>query len=255
MKIGIVGKGGVGKTTVAAALAGAYAARGLRVVAVETDSNPNLGLSLGLSEDEADQVPLLPRSLLVGAGSAPTAGQIMAEYGRPTPAGPVLMSAIKVAEAGAGCTCAGHASVRSLLGATLESDADVVIVDMEAGLEHLSRSGGTLAAADALVVVVEPTRKSVLTASRTAALAAELGITDVFALANKCRSESDGAFLAGECQERGLTLVGTVPFDDAVALADRGPAARSPAPPALAGAMTQVIARLAAASPALAVGS
>jgi len=164
IRLGIVGKGGVGKTTVAGLVARAYVERGQRFVAIDTDSNPNLGLSLGLTLAETEDVPVLPRSIIVGTGGSTTADPLIAEYGRDTPAGPTLLSAIRVAEAGAGCTCGGHATVRGMLADAL-SDVDVVLVDMEAGLEHLSRSGGTLAYADVLLVVYEPTRWSATTSS------------------------------------------------------------------------------------------
>ena len=164
IRLGIVGKGGVGKTTVAGLVARAYVERGQRFVAIDTDSNPNLGLSLGLTLAETEDVPVLPRSIIVGTGGSTTADRLIAEYGRDTPAGPTLLSAIRVAEAGAGCTCGGHATVRGMLADAL-SDVDVVLVDMEAGLEHLSRSGGTLAYADVLLVVYEPTRWSATTSS------------------------------------------------------------------------------------------
>ena len=108
LKLGVVGKGGVGKTTVAGLLAAAWAERGRRVVAIDTDSNPNLGLSLGLSLEETEAVPVLPRSVVVGTGGGPAAEGLIGQYGRPTPAGPTLISAIKVAQAGAGCTCGGQ---------------------------------------------------------------------------------------------------------------------------------------------------
>lgn len=221
MKLGVVGKGGVGKTTLSALLATAYAARGRRVVAIDTDSNPNLGVSLGLSLDATEAVPVLPRSLIVGAGGDVTADELVARYGRDTPAGVTLLSAIRVTEAGAGCTCAGHATVRSLLGDVLAEAADVALVDMEAGLEHLSRSGGTLAYADVLLVVMEPSRKSVITAARTLALAEELGIPRTYGLGNKARLPQDAEFFAAACAEHGVPLVGVVPFDDAVVAADR----------------------------------
>lgn len=221
MKLGVVGKGGVGKTTVSALLATAYVKRGNRVIAVETDSNPNLGLSLGLSADEVEAVPLLPRSAMVGSAGDTTAAALIAEYGVATPAGPTLLSAIRVSEAGAGCTCSGHATVRSLLGEALEEYAEVTLVDMEAGLEHLSRAGGTLAHADVLLVVMEPSRKSVLTAARTAALAEELGIRIVYGLGNKAQLPDDMAFFTDAAAEYGIPLAGVLPHDAALRDADR----------------------------------
>ncbi len=220
LKLGVVGKGGVGKTTVAGLIARAYAARGRSVVAIDTDSNPNLGLSLGLSLTETEAVPVLPRAAIVGSHGTSASADLLAEYGRPTPAGPMLLSAIKVAAAGAGCTCSGHATVRSLLADALE-DVDLALVDMEAGLEHLSRSGGTLAHADLLLVVCEPSRKSVLTAARTAALAAELGIPEVLALGNKARTADDFAFFAEALAAEGIELAGVLPYDPTIAAADR----------------------------------
>ena len=102
MKLGVVGKGGVGKTTVSSLLAETYSRRGRRVLAIDTDSNPNLGLSLGLSLDETESIPVLPRSLTVGSGDGITPSQLMAEYARETPAGVRLMAAMRVSQAGAG---------------------------------------------------------------------------------------------------------------------------------------------------------
>ncbi|MDP9398937.1 MAG: AAA family ATPase [Actinomycetota bacterium] len=241
LKVGVVGKGGVGKTTVSGLLARAYAARGRQVVAIDTDSNPNLGLSLGLSLQETEAVPVLPRSALVGAGAATSAAELVSDYGRPTPAGPTLLSAIKVTEAGAGCTCSGHATVRSLLAEALV-DVQVTLVDMEAGLEHLSRSGGTLAYADVLLVVCEPTRKSVLTAARTRHLAAELGIPEVLAVGNKARTAEDVDFLASALAVEGIPVAAILPYDAQVADADRmGRTGLSPVPPALQAALDQVV--------------
>ena len=142
MKIGVVGKGGVGKTTLSALLARSLADRGRRVLAVDTDSNPNLGLSLGLDPIQTEALPTVPRSIVVGSRGDLTVAELMADYAADTPSGVAVMSALRVTEAAAGCTCGGHATVRSLLGEALETETDDTVVDMEAGIEHLSRSGG-----------------------------------------------------------------------------------------------------------------
>lgn len=222
MKLGIVGKGGVGKTTIAALFARAYRDRGQRVIAVDTDSNPNLGISLGLSLAQVDTIPTLPRSVVVGAGgNGATADALIGEYGRITPSGVTLLTAMRVEEAGAGCTCGSHATVRSLLGEAIEAHADVTVVDMEAGLEHLSRSGGTLANADILLVVMEPSRKSIVTAARTQALAWELGLDRVYGLGNKARTTEDTDFFRSACADQGIELAGIIPYAAEVIDADR----------------------------------
>ena len=103
MKLGIVGKGGVGKTTISALISQEYAARGKRVLAIDTDSNPNLAYSLGLDAQQAEDVPLLPRSLVVGGGDgAMTPADLVREYGAVTPASVTLLHAMRITQAGAG---------------------------------------------------------------------------------------------------------------------------------------------------------
>jgi CO dehydrogenase maturation factor len=103
MKLGIVGKGGVGKTTISALISQEYAARGKRVLAIDTDSNPNLAYSLGLDAQQADDVPMLPRSLVVGGGDgAMTPADLIREYGAVTPASVTLLHAMRITQAGAG---------------------------------------------------------------------------------------------------------------------------------------------------------
>ncbi|MGI8808236.1 MAG: AAA family ATPase [Acidimicrobiales bacterium] len=103
MKLGIVGKGGVGKTTLSALLAQAYAARGLRVLAIDTDSNPNLAHSLGLNAQQADDIPLLPRSVVVGRGEGSlTPAELVNQYGAVTPSQVTLLHAMRITQAGAG---------------------------------------------------------------------------------------------------------------------------------------------------------
>ncbi|MGH2669818.1 MAG: AAA family ATPase, partial [bacterium] len=102
MKIGVVGKGGTGKTTVSALLAQAYAAGGKRVLAVDTDSNPNLAFNLGLDLGTGP-VPAVPRSLAVGDGDGETApADLVREYGLPTPSEVTVLHAMAITEAGGG---------------------------------------------------------------------------------------------------------------------------------------------------------
>lgn len=103
MKLGVVGKGGTGKTTISALLAQAFAAQGKRVLAVDTDSNPNLALSLGLDAAAAEQMPVLPRSLIVGTGGdAVTPADLLRRYGTRTPTEVTLLHAMAVTQAGGG---------------------------------------------------------------------------------------------------------------------------------------------------------
>ncbi len=220
MKIGVVGKGGVGKTTVSALLARNLQARGRRVLAVDTDSNPNLGLSLGLDPDQTEAVPTVPRSIIVGTRGDLTIEELMADYAVPTPVGVSVMSALRVTEAGAGCTCGGHATVRSLLAEALDTELDDTIIDMEAGIEHLSRSGGTLAHADVLVLVVEPSRKAVITAQRTIGLARELGIAAWIGVGNKV-AEDQRELLEQLCEEHDVPLDVILPSSHFLLAADR----------------------------------
>lgn len=220
MKIGVVGKGGVGKTTISALLARTLRARGRRVLAVDTDSNPNLGLSLGLDAHQTEAMPAVPRSIIVGPRGDLTIEELMADYAVPTPEGVALMSALRVTEAGAGCTCGGHATVRSLLGEALDTEVDDTIIDMEAGIEHLSRSGGTLAHADVLVLVMEPTRKAVITAQRTIGLARELGIDAWIGVGNKV-DDDQRSLLEELCSDHDVPLDIVLPNSRELVTADR----------------------------------
>lgn len=111
--------------------------------------------------------------------------------------------------------------MRSLLGAAIDEEADITLVDMEAGLEHLSRSGGTLAYADVLLMIMEPSRKSILTAQRTLRLADELGIPKSYGVGNKARMPEDAEFFRTVAAEYGVPLAGIVPHDAEVVEADR----------------------------------
>jgi CO dehydrogenase maturation factor len=111
--------------------------------------------------------------------------------------------------------------VRGLLGELLSSQTDVTVVDMEAGLEHLSRSGGTLRYVDQLLVVTEPYARAIETARRTIRLATDLGIGSIALLANKVRDESELQLLESVRNETGAPLIGAIPYDEIARIADR----------------------------------
>jgi CO dehydrogenase maturation factor len=117
--------------------------------------------------------------------------------------------------------CGAHATVRGLLGEIVARAGNHrdIIVDMEAGLEHLSR--GTGRHVSRFVAVLEPYYRSMETARRVAGLAAELGIVDVVALANKVRDEGDRRAIAEFCMAHGLRLVGEIPYDPTLVEAER----------------------------------
>ena len=108
-----------------------------------------------------------------------------------------------------------------MLAEILSDEADVTIVDMEAGLEHLSRSGGTLRHVDVLLVVVEPYAKAIETGRRTVTLARELGIPRIGVAASKVRDGREQALVEALCVEVQAPLFAVIPYDDAVRLADR----------------------------------
>ena len=111
--------------------------------------------------------------------------------------------------------------MRGLLGELLSSQTEFTVVDMEAGLEHLSRSGGTLRYVDQLLVVTEPYAKATETARRTVHLALDLGISNVGIVANKVREQSELELLERIRAETGVELISVIPYDDAARLADR----------------------------------
>lgn len=230
MRIAIAGKGGSGKTTLSATLAGLLARRGRSVIAIDGDTNPNLAQTLGAARPGDPPPPALPGDLLVrreDAGGNPYSElalpveEILSRFGTPAPEGVRLLVMGRVEHAGVGCKCRAHSIARYLLGELLsysDSTGDVV-VDMEAGLEHLSR--GTTRHVDVLLAVAEPYFRSLETARRVYELAGELGIQRVAVVANKVRGAADEEAIGGYAERHGLRVAGLVPYDDAVVEAER----------------------------------
>lgn len=227
MKIAIAGKGGSGKTTIAGILTRLLAERGQNVWAIDADSNPNFGVTLGLPPEKVKQNKAMPSSILkevTGADGKATMQlampprQVAQDFGTPVSDRVTLLGMHTIEHAGAGCACGGHARVRHLLSGILKEEGVVTVVDMEAGLEHLSR--GTDRHVDMLLIVTEPYFKALETARRCAELARELGIPRIAAVANKYRSSEDLAAIRHYAEKHGLELAGEIPYDEEIQRAD-----------------------------------
>lgn len=227
MKIAIAGKGGSGKTTIAGILTRLLAERGQTVWAIDADSNPNFGVTLGLSPEKVKAAKPMPASILeevpVEGGKtalrlAMPAQRVAQDFGTRVSDRVTLLGMHTIEHAGAGCACGGHARVRNLLSGILTEDGVVTVVDMEAGLEHLSR--GTDRHVDMLLLVTEPYFKALETARRAAELARELGIPRIIAVANKFRSEDDLSAIRDYAAKHGLEVVGEIPYDEEIQRAD-----------------------------------
>ena len=222
MRIAIAGKGGAGKTSIAATLARLLARSGRRVVAVDADSNPNLGVALGVPPERAREVASLPTGLvsrrLHGPALTEPVHTVLERFATPAPDGVRLFLMGGPAHADEGCLCSAHATISAVL-ADLGDQADMTtIVDMEASPEHLSR--GTARHVDLLLLVTEPYYRSLETVRRLASLARELPIPRVAALANKVRSSADTEAVGEFCTRHDVQLLGAIPWSDAVVAAD-----------------------------------
>ena len=229
MKIATVGKGGSGKTTVAGTLARILAEGGCKVLAIDGDPNPNLALTLGVSREDSDNIKNIPPSVIAmkeeDDGSKKlrmtiSHQELIAQYAASAPEGIelILMGKPPEGSAGSGCMCASHRAVRGLI-AEMSGYGEFTITDMEAGLEHLKR--GTARNVDVMLVVMEPYFRSMEAAGRTFALARELEIPHLYAVANKVRNPDDQAAIEQFCLKHDMTLIGTIPEEPQFTEAER----------------------------------
>lgn len=180
MKLAVAGKGGVGKTTLTAWMGDHLARQGHETWLVDADTALSLGAALGLPP-EAIPAPLITDEALirerVGSGLISLSPMVadLPERLRVKAGGVNLLVMGSVAGAGGGCACEANALLKSLLAHLLMERGEWLLVDLEAGVEHLGR--GTVAAVDGLIVVAEPSFRSLSVAARIAALAADLGLT------------------------------------------------------------------------------
>lgn len=224
MKIAISGKGGVGKTTISGTLCRLLGQKGLDVLAIDGDPNPNLAVVLGLASQEP---PPLGANLLerveengvrrVQLGSS--LEEVLRSYAIEAPDNVMLLMLGKPDHAGTGCMCSSHAVVREVVHAAVTTSERVTVLDMEASLEHMKR--GTSKYVDALYIVAEPYFRSLEAARRLKELAEELGIEQIVAIANKVRSEEDEQAVREYCERIDLTIAAIIPFDEHVMQAER----------------------------------
>jgi CO dehydrogenase maturation factor len=227
VKIAISGKGGVGKTLLTALLAKTFAGSGYSVLAIDADPDANLAATLGFSQPEKI-VPIAEMEDLIAERTGARPGQ-MAPYFKLNPKvddipekyalkkdGIRLMRMGRLKKGGTGCYCPENALLKALLSHLLLARNEVVIMDMEAGIEHLGRATAT--AVDKLIVVVEPGRRSVETALNIKRLAADIGLASMVVVGNKIRNKSDEEFIRSSLPD--FEFLGFIPYDQAIVDAD-----------------------------------
>jgi len=229
MKIAITGKGGVGKTTVSALLSYIYSSEGKKVIAVDADPDANLAAALGIPGNETEKIkPIaeLPELIEERTGAKPgsTGGifkinpkvdDIPESFGYRTD-GITLLIMGKSKTAASGCYCPESALLRRLLKHLVTERDEVVIADMDAGIEHLTR--GTAEGVDAFIVVVEPGQRSFQTAVAVKRLAQGLGVKKVFVIANKVRKEEDIRFIKNSLTD--IEFLGAIGFNNDITDSD-----------------------------------
>ena len=230
MKIAITGKGGVGKTTLTALLAQSYADMGRQVLAVDADPSPCLAGALGFPPELRAQLhPIAEMDALIEerTGAKPgTVGGFFTLNPRVDDIpdrfsvlhrGVRLLEMGSVELGGSGCICPESAMLKTLFTHLLFRQDDILLLDMYAGVEHLGRA--TVDFVDAMLVVVEPTRRSLGTAAQIRKLANDIGLQRLYLAGNKVRNEEEAKFLEAEMPD--IPLLGYLPADLKVQEADR----------------------------------
>lgn len=229
MKIAISGKGGVGKTTIAALLAQSWARDGFKVLAIDADPVSSLASALGFPNPDKI-IPLSRMNELVEERTGAKPGsfgqmfnlnphvddlpdKIAAEHN-----GIKLIVMGGVKTGGGGCACPESTLVKTLVRHIILDRNERIIMDMEAGVEHLGRS--TTGAVDCLIIVVEPGMRSIQAARRIKDLANQIGIKNIRIIANKIASPDDDRFIKENIDKQ--ELLGMLPYSALLKNQDTG---------------------------------
>ncbi|HUJ68611.1 MAG TPA: carbon monoxide dehydrogenase accessory protein CooC [Syntrophorhabdales bacterium] len=230
MKVAVSGKGGVGKTTLAGVMARVLAGRGHKILAIDADPDANLASAIGVSQEELAKIkPLAQMKDLIEERTGAQKGSYGA-YFKLNPQvedlpdrfsvskdGVKLMVLGTIPQGGGGCFCPENVVLKSLLAHVFIERDEYLIVDMEAGLEHLGR--GTTAYMDALIVVVEPGQRSFQTARQVKSLADDLGIKRVCVVGNKVTGADDLAMMRENLS--GFSFLGSMSYNEKIIEADK----------------------------------
>lgn len=230
LKLALSGKGGVGKSTFAAIFAHLAAGEGQRVLAIDADPDANLAAALGMPEQQRRSiVPLAERRTLIEQRTGAKVkgyGQVfklnpevsdIAEKESARFRGIHLLVLGAIESGGSGCACPESVMLRALLTDVILYKQDCVILDMEAGLEHLGR--GTAQGVDLMLVVAEPGQRAVETINSVRTMSGQIGIRRFAVIGNKVATDEDRLFL-----ERALPtqdFLGALPFSETIRRADR----------------------------------
>ena len=225
VRVAIAGKGGVGKTLVAAGLAMTFARSGLRTLAIDADPSPNLALMLGLDSDEAEAILPISRNedLIRKKTATPYPGvynlsfsveDIVRRYSVPTPSGAYLLVLGTIDRMGGGCSCPANTVLKNLLHHIVTGPDDAVVLDMEAGVEHLGR--GTAGNVDLFLVVSTPDSRALSAAGSIARIAKEGGIPRVMLAGNRVGNQKEEDLIRSFGQKNGIPVLGMIPSDPRV---------------------------------------
>ncbi len=229
MKIAVAGKGGVGKTLIAGGLARGFVERGLKTIGIDADSSPNLGLTLGLTAEEtrkiipiSDNQPLVESKTSTGYSGVYnlnfSVDDIVKQYSVPTPLGVNLIVMGTVHTMGAGCMCAPTAVIRALLRHLVVEVNEVVVMDLEAGVEHIGR--GTAQQVDALLIVADSNLKSLEIAKHIHEMAAAGGMKQLFLVGNRVMNDAQKEAITTFAKENGINVLAFVPWDQKIIESD-----------------------------------